>query len=128
MNQEFLAQWLEWLRDPNSKQVTRQLEMVDEEGNLIGNCCMGGLCRIAIRNGLKLKVTPRSWNSSIAFNDHTALLPEEVVEWMGVEPYSDFVLPFRDRRGEQVSAYYLNDEGFTFPQIADVLEYVFKER
>lgn len=68
--------WLEALRDPNQKQVTERLETEQ------GRCCLGVLCRVAEKEGLKLDI--REYPQATTFDGKISTLPISVKEWIGL--------------------------------------------
>ncbi len=58
MNPKLKAKWIEALRSGKYKQTQEYLERLDDDGKVVGNCCLGVLCRIA-----KLEVHEDSRNT-----------------------------------------------------------------
>lgn len=83
------------------------------------NCAGGVACRVAMANGMDVNVTREG--DGILFNGLTYLVPDEVWYWFGVNPYGR--LPVWDREAVQQGVSGLNDSGFTFDQIADLIEH-----
>lgn len=135
MNPEVKAKWLERLRSGTIPQIAGRLG--NTEG---GRCCLGVLCDIAVEegvipeavldpvsgyyrygnpNGLPLGVFDTNGTS-------TATLPVGVQTWAGVRG-KELELPvpvnFNPERNPAKVITLLNDAaGYTFPQIADVIE------
>lgn len=147
MNQEIKAEWLRRLRDgrPQTQGVLNRLAELEEFPSSnevivrpVGQCCLGVLCEIAEEAGIvQSRADDQGGGDWVVRYSHdlnsfsfgsTTTLPEEVVEWAGLDsvapevnmslvgqPGSDFDF--------QSSLDALNDSGVTFPQIADVIEY-----
>lgn len=99
--------WVEALRSGKYKQVTDALE------NRHGQCCLGVACRVAIDNGLALRVNADG--AVTYFGDDTAELPRAVKEWLGLATsYGRF--------DDLTSLVALNDNGSSFDMIADIIE------
>jgi len=47
MKIELRDKWIKALRSGRYTQATGKLQKVDNEGEVIGNCCLGVLCRVA---------------------------------------------------------------------------------
>lgn len=120
MNEDIRAKWVAELRSGKHTQVRGRLEMLDNDGAaVVGRCCLGVLCRLAIDNGLKVHTSigfvagpPRAFTT---FDGEPSVLPDSVLLWAGMpdnNPDVYFCQP--------ISA--LNDEGFTFTELADIIE------
>lgn len=132
MNKEHVREWVDALRSGKYRQARGQLR--DDEGKM---CCLGLACELSgtgewqelpasdlggyvTEDTLLAYVTPsdKSWQT----------LPLEVQAWLGFEPGAPW--PAYDNPGVQVPEMgtmrhlaVLNDEdGFTFEQIADIIE------
>ena len=76
------------------------------------HCCLGVLCEVAIENGVVLD----TYETVPGFDDERAYLPFRVQEWAGMrDRYGRFV----DVRDDLVR---MNDEGYTFDAIANVID------
>ncbi len=136
------AQWLEALRSGNYVQGTGNLAFKDDKG-VMCHCCLGVLCEIlkikkdeaAVQpeprhervlyeykvdyegdwNFLPYAVADRAFNASTPTND-----PRFDLEWTPIlnDPYGN------DEGRQAFSLSSLNDAGFTFDQIADVINYM----
>lgn len=134
MNEEIKKEWLEALRGGEYKQTGHALQA---DG---GFCCLGVLCDIyAKKNGVEWNIRPFDETVDNARKDEcdkigdflgqNLTLPSEVMEWAEVfhtNPHTPIpfskempLLPYDT--GFTVAA--MNDEGFTFSQIADVIEH-----
>lgn len=102
MNERIKDLWVNALKSGEYKQTTDLL--TDGEG---GYCCLGVLCDVYIKeNGL-------GEEEAIAIFERHTILPPYVADWAGIE--SNPVLLGNDR------ASFLNDEGFSFERIAELI-------
>lgn len=142
MNPVAKALWLEALRSGDYLQAKGILkgerwhyeDDSDEGTKFLGHCCLGVLSEIAPPECGKFETEPfdsQAW----AFRQpdgpaETGLLPETVRDWSGVEGATGRVVvgTYQHELGYEASLEVtlaeLNDAfGFTFAQIADVVEY-----
>lgn len=135
MNHDNINKWVEFLRTTDLPQGQKRLR--SEEGY----CCLGIGCVVA-------GIEAVSDFDRHAFGEHRcdSLAPYEFMEWLGISydpEYSDqefdLVIDWPEEMTLRVSRYSssdiqaeysgvwtlakLNDSGFTFAQIADVIEY-----
>lgn len=131
------AAWTAALRSGKYPQTTgnlcvRRNEVSIEDGERIvlrpaGFCCLGVEAELSVEEGLTQRVPEGS--SSVAYLSTSAIdpertyheravLPVQVAAWLGWSP--DHVNP---TVVDRLSLAQLNDKGFTFPQIADVIDY-----
>lgn len=120
MNPKIKAQWIARLRDPEAKQTSEVLERVDENGNVVGQCCLGVLCQLAAEAGVVTRHPgptegTMAYRSELIDDCNSLTLPRVVMSWAGL-PASNPDLPGSTSLAE------LNDEGVTFPEIADLIE------
>lgn len=138
LDPERKAQWLAALRDPNAHQTTGVLEHPD--GADAGQCCLGVACRLALASGLDFEVDqdqevePDETRTITRFAGESTTLPEIVSRWLWPNQDSEgdvfcddptvLACTVPDGGGRKVyfTAATLNDAGFTFPQIADLVE------
>ncbi len=99
---EARAIWADDLRNGGHKQVIGLLETPD------GWCCHGRACRLAIDNGIPLKVVED--RTKTTFDTRTALPPPQVVDWLGLTTV----------QVDNLAA--LNDIGKSFAEIADEID------
>lgn len=111
MKPEIAKLWVDALRSGEFKQTTKCLE--DKNGN----CCLGVLCRIAINQGLNLKIK-RLALTRFGEEMKSQVPPEEVTKWAGLHDDNPDVV----NEGRQRSLAELNDNGRTFAEIADIIE------
>ena len=132
MNPEVKQQWLTGLRSGEFKQCKNRLNQGDE-----GMCCLGVLSEEGAKAGIAVK-RPISFSSwpGFEYDSEGATLPWSVQKWAGltahINPPNPEVPTPDDARlrneegesmfGEMVTLAELNDAGFTFAEIADLIE------
>lgn len=133
MNPEAKAEWLRLLRSGEYPQGHGTLcRLLD--GN-VEFCCAGVLCEVAKKAGIVRSEeigTRTRYHDASNLGDHsTVLLPRRVRDWANLD--SMYInVPMRPEYSERLSAHYkdavvvglveLNDNGFTFAEIADIIE------
>ena len=146
MKQEVAELWTEALRSGGYQQTTGTLARVDEEsGEVIGHCCLGVLCELAIKAGVKVSRVGEKRTeyvdddtdelyevySNITFDDRDDLVPQVVKDWAGLRTNDGSVEnnhPDGSAEEEEMDSEFsdslagLNDSGKTFRQIADLIE------
>ncbi|MFC4114138.1 hypothetical protein [Nonomuraea zeae] len=118
MNAEVKADWVAALRSGEYTQAEGKL--FDPETG--GYCCLGVLCNLAEKKGLIQRQVDEADGTVWFGPSYTVLEDETVRTWAGLDssnpdlphPNGDDYLPG--------SAAGLNDNGFTFSQIADLIE------
>jgi len=109
MNPQIKQKWVSALRSGEYKQTQRHLH--DE----YGFCCLGVLCDLYIKEN-NLEWEPSRYDDNVyVFQDGVADLPLSVVEWSGIPNHN--LLDINARTFAN-----LNDNAYTFEQIADVIE------
>lgn len=137
INPEIKAEWLDALRDGSREQGTGAL---NDNGKM---CCLGVLSDVAAEKGVCKKSTSAFDDGTISYDGDTFYLPATVAEWAGFGegtktgegesfPHNPFFFAapedaakYSDHlRGPDNKVYLsmLNDAGWTFEQIADVIE------
>lgn len=126
---EIKARWLERLRSGTIQQGTSYLRSGD------AMCCLGVLCELAVEAGMCRKDTIIDPNGPVLYLDNDGnvsaqTLPLGVREWAGLPSVQGFEVPeardddrmfgHRLRGIPPLSA--VNDAGFTFAEIADLIE------
>jgi hypothetical protein len=119
MDAAIKAQWLAALRSGDYRQGKGALHYIDPEGDSF-LCCLGVLCVMAEYEGVTEGVQ-RSGTEFISYEEMTALPPESVSKWAGATHINPAII--EDRDGAVQTLGHLNDEGLTFEQMADVIEY-----
>jgi hypothetical protein len=135
MNPEIKARWVAWLRANADKQTQGRLCRVT--GVDAGYCCLGGLCEIAVEDGIISKeiVEDHMFDGALMGKygtesesedfltrcraiSHT-ILPSAVTTWAGVEDHDPKVTV----NGYLLPLTYVNDNmRLNFNQIADLIE------
>jgi hypothetical protein len=114
MNPEIKAEWLKRLRSGEIPQGIGRLARDVER------CCHGVICDIAVEQKV-IEVT--YGEDGITYEGSISIPPHQVDDWAD-SPLSRN-LSFKDRMDGSLSLAYLNDQGLTFNQIADVIEWEF---
>jgi hypothetical protein len=129
VKKEIADLWVQALRSGKYSQVKARLHKPGE-----GFCCLGVLCELSGQG---------KWSGPVVFdasqyvtqNDRSEqVLPNEVASWAGVHDVTPFALihghpvtrdrqdSYGDHGPDAVHLASLNDQGYTFAQIADVIE------
>lgn len=135
MDQEFKEEWVAALRSGEYPQTTKALTKLDRSGNVVGHCCLGVACEIAVKKGW-LTTTERPDLSGegklrgyLGPNDKTmpevSVLPHVLKNMIGVEdPHGVVGIPARDiYEVTGLGLPTINDSGESFDHIADLIEY-----
>ncbi len=110
MDPEIKARWVAALRSGEYPQGRHGLRGKDESRF----CCLGVLCDLHAKEGLG------EWNRGgykgidLRYEDEVCYLPISVLKWSGLEE--------RAPRIGEVTLSGLNDEGKSFPEIANLIE------
>ena len=109
MNPKIKERWLEALRNGDYEQGKRRLKQGDNY------CCLGVLCDI-----LKDEVGGKWVNNRFEVEDKIRFgcLPDKVVNYCQL----DYKLPLVKIDNNEISLSELNDTGYTFNEIADIIE------
>lgn len=144
MKTKYRNAWLDRLVSGEVAQTKGQLgEYGRDDGEPDGFCCLGVLCDVLldfdeVPVSLDPRITTNHWSgvpterTNMSFNDgETGLLPSNLAKFLGLDNNPDY--SFRtsgpsnsiDDRGSWVDLALadLNDDGFTFAQIADVIRW-----
>lgn len=126
MNPEIKARWLAALRSGEYKQGPGVLRNRDEDTY----CCLGVLCELAVQEGVVRSVVEvgNCWIADredrvriTGYDGATTVLPVTVSEWAGLDRSGvDSGNPWVLGRQKQLAQ--LNDEGYAFTELADVIE------
>lgn len=117
MRKDIADLWAAKLRSGELGQLKRQLATADFKSM----CCLGVLCQLHMEQTKEGRwgdalVVGRPQYIDKANNPHTTVPPEGVVEWAGLADGN----PTAASNGHTLA--YLNDNGHTFDQIADLIE------
>lgn len=128
-----LQRLIEDLRSGRSRQATGRLKKIlDNEGYRVGFCCLGRACEL-YRSETARGFWEHTDTGELAFHPtnsvdddtgSTTVMPRIVADWYGFDNL-DPSIPYEDREGNKTYIHLsgLNDSGFTFDQIADMIEY-----
>lgn len=114
--------WLRALRSGDFKQTAGTLAEINKEtGEIVGLCCMGVLCELAVK--AKVISSPRVGTTDLYYDGENAILPDSVREWVGLkDPTGSF-----GKGVDQNNLTNSNDSGKSFKQIARIIEQKAKE-
>lgn len=132
MNSEIKTEWLAALRSGEYKQGTRALNTE------AGMCCLGVLCDLYVKKGntqwveefvtensdvdqMLIGQTIKGITDPITKHTDFGILPIEVQNWAGLVENNPLTVPNKKEDLQYISA--LNDQGLTFSQIADIIQY-----
>lgn len=120
MKQEIADRWVRELRLPGRPQIQGNLS------SLIGDCCLGVLCKIAVEDGVIETIYSNNENLiRYGVNDDFDVynLPRAVIEWAGMHSVTgEFDGSLIDGFETRNDLALLNDRGRTFSEIADIIE------
>jgi hypothetical protein len=118
---EIKAQWTADLRGGDIPQARGKLHFYD--GSM---CCLGVLSKRAADAGAVKAVEISVGNGYYKYDGMIGGLSSQVCGWSGLTDNGRMtgqgVLPFKDREDRQAYLDDLNDSGFSFNQIADLIE------
>lgn len=110
--------WLRALRSGDFKQTAGTLaEIKKETGEIVGLCCMGVLCELAVK--AKVISSPQVNETDLSYDGESAVLPDSVREWAGLKTATGVF------GNENLTN--SNDNGKSFKQIARIIEQKAKE-
>lgn len=111
MNPEVKQRWIEALNSDEYNQTKQSLK------DSTGFCCLGVL------TDLYIKDHNQEWRVHVcgrySFSGWSATLSSEVMDWAGIQNYWG---PLKEPVGGFDTLADLNDEGYSFKQIAQVIE------
>lgn len=125
MNPIVKAEWLTALRSGDYKQTSGCLR------DSVGYCCLGVLTNIwASENSVEWREGESAYTISLpGTHSEASVMPDFVMRWSHLmHSTGSTLLGTRKETGVSQEEFYvnlgnLNDNGFTFEQIADVIEY-----
>ena len=132
MDKRIKQMWVDALRSGEYHQGKGALTNIKEDRE--EDCCLGVLCKLAIKDGLDIAVYPRASGGNHTFYDGaSATLPPSVAKWAGIDEFGTLpetveVVPEEDDQGpvmnSRVSALTMvNDaKDGTFEKIATIIE------
>lgn len=125
--------WIEALRSGKYKQAKRYLKVVEQGETEPGYCCLGLACELYQQFEGDLRVNG-GWNplkglTYTSFDSIQNVLPEKVQKWLGIRDKGqlnqEFPIPadcIDSHKYDFDLLTALNDTGYTFEQIADIIE------
>jgi hypothetical protein len=126
MNQEIKQEWVTALRSGDYKQgQTRLRRRADDDMYPNGYCCLGVLCELAVQHEVIPAAELSETRDYYVYDKdgpdagNGAYLPVRVREWAELGLSAPMVLLPGTSKADLAD---LNDSGFTFSQIADVIE------
>lgn len=125
VNVENMRLWVKALRSGRWEQTTSYLERAGKF------CCLGVACRVAMdEGGLKMATGLFTDDPDIRWygtEGNTGVLPEAVVQWLGLG-IGDTNVNMLSPTGEEIMASSMNDHySYTFMEIADAIERTWPE-
>lgn len=117
MNPAIKAQWIAALRSGQYVQGLGRLRSKEDNDF----CCLGVLCD-KHRQESRSHWTSKQDSTTLYYHGEDVELPALVIAWAEMTD-SNPTVPVEDRNGDQPTLAQLNDDGLTFDQIADVIEY-----
>ena len=135
MNPEIKAQWVTALRSGDYQQGGNVLHRRTNGEHRY--CCLGVLCDIALKAGVNLRHDPTGdcqcttcqQDGVRAYDGYDDFLPPKVATWAGLDSVNPRTTESIPDPGSGVGANidnatlsYLNDNGKTFAEIADIIE------
>ena len=138
------AEWLTALRSGEYNQIHNYLQTP------AGHCCLGVITELATNAGFMSE--PMIFDDRYTYRDNTgdtsSVLPTKVYEWLGLGPGEETGEPLNEERfndplvsvtleiqerwrvlkleflsiGDEIALSTLNDAGFSFNEIADIIE------
>ena len=107
MNPEIRAQWCAALRSCEYQQTKEELR----DSN--GYCCLGVLTDLYVKAGNPVESESAGWEGTVW--DQDTILAADVRDWAGLSECNPYLTP-------ALAAAELNDDGYTFAQIADLID------
>jgi hypothetical protein len=124
MNPEIRAQWCAALRSGDYPQTDEALYREHEkQGHPAGYCCLGVLTALWLKAGHdemvpdELADNPETSQPVSVWENPEGILSRPVWEWAGLTDGDPGLQP-----GFHGNAVYLNDSGYTFAEIADLID------
>jgi hypothetical protein len=110
MNPNVKTKWVEALRSGEYTQGRNLLHYMDDF------CCLGVLCELAVKDGVQMSVSGNRGVNS--YDNNASSLPDAVKDWAGLSSN----LPLAKIEGVNYTLHYMNDDGNSFAEIADIIE------
>lgn len=122
MNQEIKEKWVAALRSGEYKQAAGALKVNTKEGPAY--CCLGVLCDLYAKEFDEEWTTDTSsvtGKEYILFLDYETTLPSNVMLWAGLL-HSNPSIDLAEAFGGRSNLAQYNDAGYSFEEIAEVIE------
>lgn len=124
MNPQVKAKWIDALRSGEYSQTDGALQ--DEHGF----CCLGVLCDLYSKShGMSWKVldlteVPHQNHNRFYFENESEFLPQSVREWADLSGCNPTIIEYdeEDNSETEYEISTLNDSGYTFDRIANIIE------
>lgn len=117
MKDDIRQQWTAALRSGEYKQGSSALH--DESDGVHSYCCLGVLCDLAVKAGVKVEVEKRD-GGVFYYDKDGSYLPDSVMDWAGLDTGNP--------QTPAGSCAHMNDgRGMSFAEIADVIDTHLKE-
>lgn len=126
MNPEYKALWVDRLRNGGLLQGTGSLRRRIKGEDYY--CCLGVLCEIAVEKGVVTRMPPSYVSGILTYDGEEDFLPLSVRQAAGLDSPNPFVPNHEgisttgDYVPERLTLSWLNDTGYTFSEIADIIE------
>ncbi len=121
VNTENVGKWLTALRSGEYDQATGKLRELNDNGDVVGYCCLGVACEIS---GLGTWEGEDYLVNGVMDPEVVGLLPVAVREWLGFDTSNPALdVPEDEDETAYSSATEANDDyGLSFGEIADAIE------
>ena len=117
MRKEIAQIWKAALRSGKYKQTTRQLAKKNIFDKGYSYCCLGVLCEIYSLKNPEFRVKETHLQKSYGHFSDSYMLPPDVQSWAGIKTRQGKFFEIENKK----SLIKLNDSGYTFHKIADVI-------
>lgn len=110
--------WVRALRSGKYKQCTRVLTKVGSNGKSRSHCCLGVLCQLALKKGVKIKTHLQKESHIVVYGrTEYSTLPERIMKWAKVRDKIGSI-----RNNPIPLTGYNDSHKKSFKQIADIIE------
>lgn len=112
----------EWVAALRSGEYTQGIAVLSgKEGK---DCCLGVLCKLAVKHSVIVPPTEYGRCFVYGYKMDSAILPDEVCDWAKISADGYLQEPFNSKyTGGNISALTsANDDGYSFNEIADIIE------
>ena len=111
--------WVNALESGNYEQSFTLLHQTNGEKQLY--CCLGVLCDLYLKNVGDIITEYDEYNDFTYYDGEESVLPEKVKDWVGLTDSAGKINADGVRFNTDESLSGLNDEGFTFKEIAQII-------